>query len=62
MNEFKDWFAFKLEPTLDKFKCIKCGRLTNISIFATHCVHKKFRMGACCSEDCFKWYREKYGV
>ena len=62
MNEFKDWFAFKLENTEDQLKCIICSKPTNQSIFATHYMHKKFRMGACCSEDCYDTYKKKYGV
>ena len=61
-SEFADWCIFKLELTDISNKCLICSKITNQSIFANHVVHKKLRMGMCCSEDCFKKYKKKYDI
>lgn len=61
-NEFGDWCIFKLEDTDYEHKCIICKKVTKKAIVATHIVHKRMQMGMCCSEECFKKYKVKYGI
>ena len=60
--EFGDWCIFKLEESETERKCLFCDKMTKQKITAVHVVFKKMEMGACCNEDCFKKYKEKYGI
>lgn len=62
-SDFPDWFIFKLED--DKkpiLPCVICKEQTSQYISAMHVTFKKMVMAHCCSENCFKAYREKYNV
>lgn len=61
-NEFADYCIFKLEPADNELKCIICRVPTKTRITAVHVVFKRMVMGACCGEECFKAYKEKYGL
>lgn len=62
--EFSDWCIFKLEPAEkdNELKCIICRTPTKTRITAVHVVFKKMVMGACCGEECYAKYKEKYGL
>lgn len=60
--EFSDWCIFKLELTETSRNCIICSKLTNSKITAVHVIFKKIEMASCCSEECFKKYKEKYDL
>ena len=59
---FGDWCIFKLEDSDSGAKCLMCLAITKQKITAVHVTFKKMVMGACCGEDCFKSYKEKYGL
>lgn len=60
--EFSDWCIFKLELSETSRKCLMCSKLTNQKVTAVHITFKKMEMCACCSEECFKKYKEKYDL